>query len=147
MSPPRTQTFSYWEFVAGSPHGREVGSSLSIPKSNRRQEWWVAKILRKGFQGDLRPRNTPPLNLARKLGIENLIESPDVMDVKILLTTLGKASSVLHFLNFFVLADVPLPYISKHSRSDDIVFSVQWNGKFMGIHGTGPSKIEPFLFL
>ena len=126
MSPPRTQTFSYWEFVAGSPHGREVGSSLSIPKSNRRQEWWVAKILRKGFQGDLRPRNTPPLNLARKLGIENLIESPDVMDVKILLTTLGKASSVLHFFNFFVWLMFPCHIFQ--NTADQMTLSSQCNG-------------------
>ena len=36
-------------------------------------------------------RNNSPLSLARKLGIKNLIELPDVMDVKILLNMLGKA--------------------------------------------------------
>lgn len=126
MPPPCTQTFSYWEFVAGSPHGREVGSSLSIPESNRRQEWWVANILRKGFQGDLRPGNTPPLNLARKLGIENLIELPDVMDVEVLLTTLGKASSVSRFLNFFVWLTFPCHMFQ--NTADQMTLSSQCNG-------------------
>lgn len=126
MPPPCTQTFSYWEFVAGSPHGREVGSSLWIPKSTRRQEWWVAKILRKGFQGDLRPGNTPPLNLARKLGIEDLIELPDVMDVEVLLTTLGKASSVSRFFHFFVWLTFPCHIFQ--NTADQMTLSSQCNG-------------------
>lgn len=44
------------------------------------------------------------------------------------------------------LADVHLPYISKHLRSGDIVFSLQQNGKFMDILETGPSKTESLLF-
>lgn len=48
----------------------------------QRQVGEVAELFKKGFDGDLRPRNTPPLNLTRKLDNENFIEPANVMGLK-----------------------------------------------------------------
>lgn len=56
-----------------------------------------------------------------------------LLDVKILLKCLEGLR--IGLFKFFCLADVPLPYISKHLRPEDLVFPVQLNGRFTGIHG------------
>lgn len=71
------------------------------------------------MRGHRRPRNILPLHLTRKLGIEDLLEPPNVMGLKSSSPQLKRPQYYAFSFSF------ACHVILEHLRPDDLVFSVQ----------------------